>query len=419
MKAIDTVIIGGGQAGLAASRLLTEAEHEHVVLERRRVGERWLSSSWDSLRLLTPNWMTRLPHWRYSGVEPDGFMTARQVATFLAEYSRSFHAPVQLNTAVERLQRRGDLFHVVTTNEVWQASNVVIATGWSDQPAIPPLAARLDPSIEQLTSTNYRNPGQLPDGAVLVVGASASGVQLVDELRRDGRAVYLAVGRHTRMTRRYRGHDIFWWLERIGALDRTIDEVRSPADARYEPSMQLIGRKNGINVDLPTLASAGVVLLGRLAGIDGRSAYFADDLHANMRSADERLCKTLERIDRYIAAAQLPEHALPPERPARRMPRELPRSIDLPSAGVSSVIWATGHRRDYRWLDVPVIGSDGELKHRYGITDVPGLYVLGQRFQRTRRSNFLDGVGTDAEAITQHLLKGAGHAKAHIGHRDF
>jgi putative flavoprotein involved in K+ transport len=412
MNTIDTIIIGGGQAGLAASRLLTEARHEHVVLERRRIGERWLSSSWDSLRLLTPNWMTRLPHWGYSGDEPNGFMAARQVAAFLSEYGRSFHAPIQTNTAVERVRQQAGRFEVVTNREVWQSNNLVIATGWSDQPAIPALAANLDASIEQLAPANYRNPGQLPDGAVLVVGASASGVQLADELRRDGRAVYLAVGRHTRMPRRYRGRDIFWWLNKIGALDRTIDSVHSPADARHEPSMQLIGRNNGINVDLPTLASAGVMLLGRLAAIDSTHAYFTDDLHLNMRSADQRLCKTLERVDQYIASAELPEHALPRERPTTRYPLDSARSIDLRAAGVSSVIWATGHRRDYHWLEVPALDAGGELVHQYGLTPIPGLYALGQRFQRTRRSNFLDGVGTDAVAITQHLMKDKGVRRA-------
>jgi putative flavoprotein involved in K+ transport len=300
----------------------------------------------------------------------------------------------------------------VANHEVWQAKSIIVATGWSDQPAIPAVSSRLENSILQLAPADYRNPGQLPDGAVLVVGASASGVQLADELRRDGRTVYLSVGRHTRMRRRYRGRDMFWWLDQIGALDRGIDTVHSPGEARFEPSMQLIGRNNGINVDLPTLASAGVMLLGRLTAIDAGSAYFSDDLLTTMRSADQRLCKTLERIDQYIAGAQLAELALPRERPATRYPLEPPRRIDLRAAGVSSVIWATGHRRDYHWLDVPIIGSDGELTHRYGVTAVPGLYALGQRFQRTRRSNFLDGVGTDALFITQHLLREEGVGRA-------
>jgi putative flavoprotein involved in K+ transport len=235
-------------------------------------------------------------------------------------------------------------------------------------------------------------------------------VQLADELRRDGRMVYLSVGRHTRMTRRYRGRDIFWWLDQIGSLDRTIDEVRSPADARREPSMQLIGRGDGINVDLRTLASTGVVLVGRLSAIESRTTYFDDDLHATMEAADERLCRTLEGIDRYIASNHLAEQEMPPARPGRRKLAEPPTRMNLHKAGVSAIIWATGHRRDYHWLDVPVLGTDGELMHRYGVTAIPGLYVLGQRFQRTRRSAFLDGVGTDAAAITQHLLQ---HTRAH------
>src|SRR3954451_16141509 len=245
MQFVDTLIIGAGQAGLAASRLLTEAGNDHVLLERGDVGERWLSSTWDSLRLLTPNWMTRLPHWGYSGTQPDGYMTAGEVAAFLDAYRRSFDAPVETHTIVTRLHRHGHDFELATNRGNWHADNVVIATGWSDQPAIPALAARLHPAVEQLAPANYRRPGQLAPGGVLVVGASASGVQLADELQRAGREVYLAVGRHTRMRRRYRGKDIFWWLEQIGALDRSIDQMRSLVEAEHEPSLQLIGRTNG------------------------------------------------------------------------------------------------------------------------------------------------------------------------------
>jgi putative flavoprotein involved in K+ transport len=404
MHVIDTVVIGAGQAGLATSRLLSEARHEHVLLERGRVGERWLSSSWDSLRLLTPNWMTRLPHWAYSGAEPDGYMTARQVAAFFAAYRRSFDAPVRSNTAVEHVSARAGRFEVATNQDVWRATNVVIATGWCDQPAIPQIAAGLHPSIDQVAPSSYRNPGDLADGGVLIVGASATGVQLADELRRDGRVVYLAAGRHTRMLRRYRGRDIFWWLDQIGALDRRLEDVRSGTDARREPSMQLIGRSDAANVDLPTLAAAGVVLLGRLTSLDGETASFADDLKNTMLTADQRLCSVLGRIDLHIAANDLEEHALPRELPARHRPKEALRRINLRHAGVSTVIWATGHRRDYSWLDVPVLDRDGEIAQRHGVTPVPGLYVLGQRFQRTRRSNFLDGVGADAVLLTQHLL---------------
>ncbi|HEY1294949.1 MAG TPA: NAD(P)/FAD-dependent oxidoreductase, partial [Chloroflexota bacterium] len=278
MHVIDTLIIGGGQAGLAASRLLTEADHEHLVLERGRIGERWLSSTWDSLRLLTPNWMSRLPHWTYAGDEPDGYMSAVEVADFLNAYALSFDAPVQPQTSVKHVRQTAEGFEVVTNRGEWRASNVVIATGWCDGPAVPAVAARLHPSIEQLVPAQYRNPTQLPRGGVLVVGASATGVQLADELRQAGRDVYLAVGSHTRMPRKYRGKDIFFWLERIGTLDRGVDDLPSVAEARREPSLQLVGRSGGVNVDLPTLAAAGVSLTGRLMSIDGAVVSFADDL---------------------------------------------------------------------------------------------------------------------------------------------
>jgi putative flavoprotein involved in K+ transport len=404
MQFVDTLIIGAGQAGLAASRLLAEAGNDHVLLERGRVGERWLTSTWDSLRLLTPNWMTRLPHWSYTGSQPDGFMTAGEVAAFLDAYRGSFDAPVERHTTVKRLHRHGDGFELATNRGSWRATNVVIATGWSDEPAIPAIAARLHPAIEQVAPQSYRHPSQLAAGAVLVVGASATGVQLADELRRAGRDVYLAVGNHARMVRRYRGKDIFWWLERIGALDRTIDQMQSVAEARHEPSLQLVGRSTGGDVDLATLAARGVTLTGRLTSVDRMSVSFADDLNTSTARADWRLRHLLERIDRHISAHGLSDDVAPREdlRPTPEI--DAPRQLDLRGSGVSTVIWATGHRRSYPWLQLPGIVLEGELVHQYGITPVPGLYVLGQRFQRTRRSNFLDGVGADAVIVTRHLL---------------
>jgi putative flavoprotein involved in K+ transport len=404
MQVVDTLIVGAGQAGLAASRLLTEAHHEHVVLERGSVGERWLSSTWDSLRLLTPNWMSRLPHWTYTGPRPDDFMSASEVAEFLAAYGRSFEAPVQSHTTVEHVRRKAGKFEVSTDRGSWQASNLVIATGWADTPWIPPAAARLDRNIQQLAPAGYKHPGQLAVGGVLIVGASATGAQLADEMRRAGRDVYLAVGGHTRMPRRYRGRDIFFWLEHTGALDRGVDEMPSLAVARREPSLQLIGRGGrDSNVDLATLADSGVTLTGRLTSIDGTVVGFANDLHSTIARADRRLRRVLGRIDDYIDVrgmlAEVQSHT-----ELLQVPRIYPPlSLDLRVVGVSTVIWATGHLRDYRWLHIPVFDAEGEIDHRYGITRVPGLYVLGQRFQRTRRSTFISGVGADAVTITRHL----------------
>jgi putative flavoprotein involved in K+ transport len=347
--------------------------------------------------------MTRLPYWRYTGAQPDAYMAAAELAGFLAAYGQAFDAPILAHTTVHHLGSGGSRFEVATSRGDWKANNVVIATGWSDLPAIPRLAARLDPSIVQLAPANYRNPAQLQDGAVLIVGASATGVQLADELSRAGRTVCLAVGGHTRMPRRYRGKDIFWWLDQIGTLDRTVDEQPSAAAARHEPSLQLVGRSDR-TIDLPILAARGVKLTGRLTALGGPIATFADDLNATMLRADERLQRVLARIDAYIAAHDLAETVPPPEYTHPARPVDAPRQIDLRRAGVSAVIWATGHRRSYPWLHLPALDSNGELAHRSGVTPISGLYVLGQRFQRTRRSNFLDGVGADAVAVTDHLL---------------
>jgi putative flavoprotein involved in K+ transport len=407
MRTTETIIIGAGQAGLAMSHCLTDAGDDHVVLERGRLAERWRSERWDSLRLLTPNWAARLPGWQYQGDDPDGYMTAGQVVRYFESYADSFDAPVHEGTTVLSLRRDGDGFSVTTDEGDWLAAQVVIATGWCDRPLVPRAAIGLSSSVAQLTPSTYRNPDQLPKGSVLVVGASASGVQLADELARAGRHVVLAAGHHTRIPRRYRGLDIFWWLEQMGTFSKTIDEMPDPERARREPSLQLVGRPDGRSLDLVTLEAAGVRLAGRLVGIDDTAVRFADDLRATTAVADARMNRVLGEIDAFIEARGLDREVLPPRRPrGLRHPRGA-TGLDLRRAGITTVIWATGFERPYSWLHVPVLDRHGEISQRRGVTSVPGLYVLGQRFQHTRHSNFIDGVRHDAAFVAHHLTQRA------------
>jgi putative flavoprotein involved in K+ transport len=399
----DTIVIGGGQAGLAMSRSLTDRGVDHVVLERGRIAERWRSERWDSLRLLTPNWMSRLPGWRYDGPDPDGYMTAAEVTDYFARYAEASSAPVVEHCTVESVRAVADRFEVVTTCGVFGARHVVIATGWCDRPWVPAMARRLSTGITQVTPSDYRNPSSLPQGGVLVVGASATGVQLADELRSAGRDVVLAVGSHSRLPRRYRGMDVFWWLDRIGSLDRTIDEMPDPARARQEPSLQLVGRPGGRRLDLGTLQRSGVRLAGRLDAVDGRRVRFAGDLPVTIANADRRMTRVLADIDTHIAATGLTGEVLAPDPPRNILATTSPDELDLRRSGIETVIWATGFRRSYPWLHLPVLDATGEIRQRRGVTPMAGLYVLGQRFQHFRSSNFIDGVGRDAAFVAHHL----------------
>jgi len=399
MRSTDTLILGAGQAGLAASRCLTDRGHDHVVLERGRIGQRWRSGVWDSLHLLTPNWLNALPGRPYDGPDPDGFSQAREFADDLVSYAQSFKAPVVEHAPVKRLDRNGR-FTITTDAGVWRAGTVVIATGWCDRPAVPSLSTGLSVGIHQVTPDVYRNPGALPSGGVLVVGASATGVQIADELAAAGREVTLSVGRHTRLPRTYRGLDIYWWLQRLGHLDKTIDEMPDRALARREPSAQLVGRADRRAVDLSTLQLSGVRLVGRVVAADGFRVRFAPDLAATMATAEARLGRLLGRID---------EHAGAEEKWTQRLvePPKAVGELDLRTAGITTVIWATGHRRSYPWLTLPgVLDRCGEIRQHRGHTPLPGLYVLGQRFQHRRGSHLIGGVGRDAAAIADHITGG-------------
>jgi putative flavoprotein involved in K+ transport len=323
MSSVDTLVIGAGQAGLAMSRCLTDAAVDHVVLDRGRLGERWRSERWDSLRLLTPNWATRLPGWSYTGDDPHGFMRAGELVEYFERYAASFGAPVIEDSPVTALRRTDEGFVVHTEDSSWRAERVVLATGWCDQPRIPTLANRLATTFTQVTPSSYRSPGQLPAGAVVVVGASASGVQIADELAAAGRDVVLAVGRHSRVPRRYRGLDIWWWMDQLGTFAKTIDKVSDVERARREGSLQLVGRSDHRDVDLGDARRparghrrrAGAVR-GRPGGHDrrrGRSAA-ADPrrhrpVHRDVRAGERGAPPGADRVDH-------PRERTAPARPA-------------------------------------------------------------------------------------------------------
>jgi putative flavoprotein involved in K+ transport len=395
MPSTDAVIIGAGHAGLAMSRCLADRDVRHVVLDRGCVGERWRTARWDSFRLLTPYWLSRLPGWRYTGAEPDGFMSAGEFADYLRDYARSFDAPVRPHTLVTRVERAGIGFAVHTDDAIWSARSVVIATGYHSRAKVPELATGLAPDVAQLTAAGYRSPSSLPDGGVLVVGCSASGVQIAYELASAGRRVVLAAGGHTRLPRRYRGRDILWWLDRIGSLDRTIEQVPDPAIARSEPSLQLAGAVDERGLDLDVLRRAGVRPVGRLRALDGTTARFADDLADTVDAAQQRLDRLLTEIDAYAAAMPGTAVGSPDPPPVITVPAG-PSRMDLRRAGISAVVWATGYRPWYPWLKVPVLDAGGRIRHRRGVTEAAGLYALGLRFQFRRSSTFVDGARHDA-----------------------
>jgi putative flavoprotein involved in K+ transport len=401
----ETVVIGGGQAGLAMSRCLSDRGIDHVILERGRVAERWRSERWDSLRLLTPNWMTRLPGLAYDGDDPDGFMPASEVVGFLERYARAGRPPLETRTTVTRVAPSRDGFSVSTDRGEWSAPAVVIATGDSDVPIVPPFARALSPGVLQLVPSGYRRPSQVPDGGVLVVGGSSSGIQIADELQRAGHAVTIAVGGHTRVPRMYRGRDIMWWLDRAGLLDESADRVQDLKQSRRQPSLQLIGYPDRRSLDLSLLQDHGVHVTGRMIAIDGDRIVFADDLVATTAASDAKLALLLSRLDEFAGRSGLARDVEPAEPFTPIWPRflEAPTTIDWRAAGIRTIVWAVGYRRRYSWLAVPALDEAGEIRHAGGVAPHPGLYVLGLRFLRRRNSSFIDGVGKDAVLIADHV----------------
>ena len=398
-------VVGAGHAGLAMSRRLTERSIDHVVLERGEVANSWRTQRWPSLRLLTPNWQTRLPGHDYAGDDPDGFMPAGEVVATLTRYARLVGAPVRTATTVHTLRAGPQGFQIRANDDLLCARAVVLATGACNLPAIPGIADAVPPSMTTLTPLTYRDPGQLPDGGVLVVGASATGVQLAGEIHRSGRPVTLAAGEHVRLPRSYRGRDIFWWLQATGLLAERYDQIDDLTRARHLPSPQLTGTPQATMTDLSSLTAQGVRIVGRLGRIVDGVAQFSGSLANTCALADLKMNRFLNRADEWATAAGLDDELPPPHRfaPTRVDPRS-PLELDLTSGEITTVLWATGFRPDHSWLDIPVRDRTGRIRHDGGVvTGAPGLYLLGLPVLRTRASTYIHGAATDTDALAGHL----------------
>jgi putative flavoprotein involved in K+ transport len=406
MDKFTTVVIGAGHAGLAASHFLSDRSIDHVVLERGEVANSWRTERWDSLRLLTPNWQSRLPGLGYDGPDPDGYMTMGEVTELIERFAKASGAPVRVSTNVTSVRRAGDGYRVMTSQGEIASQTVVIASGACNRPVVPPFAGEVPASVVQLTPFEYRDPAQLPDGGVLMVGASATGVQLAAEIRRSGRPVTLAVGEHTRLPRVYRGRDVLWWMDKAGIWDQRHDEVEDLSRARRLPSPQLVGTPERATLDLNALTGMGVELVGRLAAIRDGHALFSGGLKAVFSLADLKMHRLLGTFDEWATASGLDDGTGPQERFERTSVPASPRlDLALASGEIRAIVWATGFRPDYGWLDVPVTDQKGSLRHEGGVVDSPGLYALGLPVLRRRKSTFIYGIEDDAREVTGHLAR--------------
>ena len=399
------VVVGAGHAGLAMSRRLTERSIDHVVLERGEVANSWRTQRWPSLRLLTPNWQTRLPGHDYDGDHPDGFMPVAGVVATITRYARLVNAPVCTATTVHTVRATSEGFQIRANDELLRARAVVLATGACNLPAIPAAAGAVPASITTLSPLAYRGPGQLPDGGVLVIGASATGIQLAAEIHRSGRPVTLAAGEHVRLPRTYRGRDIFWWLQATGLLAERYDQIDDLTRARHLPSPQLTGTRQATMTDLNALAAQGVRIVGRLGRVIDGVAQFSGSLANICALADLKMNRFLNRADEWATASGLDEDLPPPHRFAgTRVDPRSPLELDLTRGEISTVLWATGFRPDHSWLDIPVLDRTGHIRHDGGVvTGAPGLYLLGLPVLRTRASTYIHGADADSEAVADHL----------------
>ena len=401
MNEVEVVVVGGGQAGIALSEHLRSRDIEHVVLERNRIAERWRSERWDSLVANGPAWHDRFPGLEFNA-DPDAFVTKHDIIQYFESYAEKFNAPIKTGVDVTSVRRAQDGagFDVQTSDGTYKAQFVVAATGPFQKPIIPAVIPDTA-AVEQMHSSNYRNPAQLPEGAVLVVGAGSSGVQIADELRKAGRQVYLSVGPHDRPPRRYRNRDNVWWLGVLGKWEAT-----APTAGAEHVTIAVSGVNGGHTVDMRNLAASGITLVGRTNSFSDGTVYFGDDLGQNIANGDANYLSVLDEADAYIA-----RHSLDlPEEPQARVFGPTPdcvtnplKELNLSEAGITSIIWATGYDVDFSWLQVDALTPAGKPQHQRGVSSEPGVYFLGQAWLSRRGSPFIWGVWHDAKFIADHI----------------
>ena len=398
----EVLVVGAGQAGVAMSEHLGARGIPHLVVERDRIAERWRTGRWDSLVANGPAWHDRFPGLEFADVDPDGFASKDQVADYFVAYAEKIGAPIRCGVDVQSVQKKVGRpgFHVETSDGTIDARHVVAATGPFQNPVIPPVVGE-DADVVQIHSSSYRNPEQLPEGGVLVVGAGSSGVQIADELRRSGRAVYLSVGPHDRPPRRYRGRDFCWWL---GVLNKW--EAATPPRGAAHVTIAVSGAHGGRTVDFRALAADGITLVGMTTAFENGRMHFASDLRANIRGGDANYLTMLDEADAYVARNGLDL----PEEPEARVFGPEPECVldpltelDLAGAGVTSIVWATGFVSDFSWLQVDAFDDDGKPQHARGVSAEPGIYFLGLPWQSRRGSSFIWGVWHDAAYVAEHI----------------
>lgn len=387
------------------SHYLTARSIDHVVLERGVVANSWRNERWDSLHLLTPNWQSRLPGFGYEGDDPDGYRDMAETIAFIDRYAAVISAPVQANTTVTSVSCDDAGYVVQTDHGNWHGRTVVIATGACNIARVPAVDEAVSTDIAMVTAMDYRNPEQLAEGGVLVVGASATGTQLAEEIHRSGRPVTMAVGEHIRAPRVYRGRDLEWWMDVAGIHDERYDEIDDVDRARKVPSLQLTGSPERKTLDLNALTAMGVKMVGRLAGINDGKAQFSGSLRNQCAMSDLKMGRLLDTIDEWAADNGLDGEI---EASYRLAPTEVednpPLGMKLEGGEIRTILWATGYRPDYSWLDVPVFDRKGRVRHDGGVVDAPGLYLMGLQFLRRRKSALIDGAGDDARDLCTHLV---------------